>query len=437
MASLILMRRAATLLVAMFFLVLISAVWVETDCYRVAASLLVLTGIGIYCFEDFKPSIGWMGVACIGWVVYVGVRYIIIYWSGATQSLGASEGIYLLPAFYITVGYMMFLYRRILWSLVLLSLIVSLILVVATIDWLSFRDGALHPFLFMNNTIHCSVAGGLIVIGAMNLASFAGKSLRIARQRMLLEFLAFALVGATFVGLYGAKSKGVWLALAAASFVQFLVSVSFKAGRQALMKGAVLAMAVALFVSSFAFANWSAIDTSYDSSIGVVAKALASGHPLASLREAIGSGTVPDSTKYRLMLWHNAIEVWSRNALFGNGIAWRDIYASTRYVDIGFDIVHNGYLEIGMRYGFLGLGFYAVLFGWSALKARRAAQRRLIPTEAYRFHIVSIVFFFGTILTNSNNRLAIGETFMITAAAFGFYCFYLLQKDDHDARARR
>ena len=69
--------------------------------------------------------------------------------------------------------------------------------------------------------------------------------------------------------------------------------------------------------------------------------------------------------------------------------------------------------------------------------ARRAAQRRLIPTEAYRFHVVSIVFFFGTILTNSNNRLAIGETFMITAAAFGFYCFYLMQKQDYDGHKQR
>ncbi len=102
-----------------------------------------------------------------------------------------------------------------------------------------------------------------------------------------------------------------------------------------------------------------------------------------------------------LMLWYNAIEVWSQRSLFGNGIAWRDMFAATRYADIGFDIVHNGYLEIGMRYGFLGLAFYAVLFGWSMVQARRAVQRGLIPVGAYRFQVVSIVFFFGTILTNS------------------------------------
>lgn len=435
------MQRLATFMVALLFVVLISAVWIETDTYRIAAAVLVLTGIGIYLFEDFRPSIGWMGWACIGWAAYVAIRYLYVYRYGETRSLGASEGIYLLPALYITVGYMMFLFRRLLWPLVLFWLIVSLVLVVATVDWLSFFDGEFHEFLFMNNTIHSSVAAGLIVIGAINLAAYAGKNLRIRRQRWLVEGLCFALVAASFVGLYGAKSKGVWLALAAASVVQLSMSVRLGVSRPALLRGALLVSALALFVGAFAFTNWTAIDTSFDSSFGVVAKALASGHPLAALRETIESGTAPINTNLRLMMWHNAIEVWSRNPLFGNGIAWRDLYEHTRYIElgntkIGWDVVHNGYLELGMRYGFTGLGFFAVLYGWSMLKARRAAQRGLIPTSAYRYHIVSMVFFFATVLTNSNNRLAIGETFMLTAAAFGFYCFYLVQKQEHDEGQR-
>ena len=169
-----------------------------------------------------------MGVACIGWAFYVGIRYIIVYRSGATQSLGASEGIYLLPAFYVTVGYMMFLYRRLLWPHGAALALDQSRAGRASVQWLSFRDGALHPFLFMNNTIHSSVAGGLIVIGAINLAAYAGKNLRDRRQRLMLEAGAFALIAVTCIGLYGANSKGVWLALAAASLVQFLMSVSFR-----------------------------------------------------------------------------------------------------------------------------------------------------------------------------------------------------------------
>jgi hypothetical protein len=40
------------------------------------------------------------------------------------------------------------------------------------------------------------------------------------------------------------------------------------------------------------------------------------------------------------------------------------------------------------------------------------------------------VFFAITILSNSNNRLALGESFMWFAAAFGFYCFYLRQQNN-------
>ena len=71
------------------------------------------------------------------------------------------------------------------------------------------------------------------------------------------------------------------------------------------------------------------------------------------------------------------------------------------------------------------------------LRARRAIKRGLITTEAYRFQVVSLVFFFATLLTNSNNRLAIGETFMMTAAAFGFYCFYLIQEQDRESLKTR
>jgi len=59
--------------------------------------------------------------------------------------------------------------------------------------------------------------------------------------------------------------------------------------------------------------------------------------------------------------------------------------------------------------------------------ARRALRLGLISPEAFRFHVTALVFFAVTIVTNSNNRLAIGETYMIAAAAFGFYCLYLCQ----------
>lgn len=415
-------------------MVLISAVWVETDSYRIAALILVLWGIAAYVVVDFRPSIGLMGFACLGWVALVGLRYITVYLSGTVHSLGASEGIYMLPAFYITVGYMMFLYRHILPKLVVAFMVLSLAMVATTIDWLNAFDGEFHPFLFMNNTIHSSVGGGLIILAAVNVAFYANANIPDRNRRWLIEAIAYLTVVLCFVGLYGAKSKGVWVAIAGAFCVQLILSARLTFRAAAATKSIVLLGAFAGFVWLFAAGNWAAISPSYDSTESIVLEAIATGHPLATLREAIASGTVPPNTNVRLMLWHNAIEVWSKHILIGNGIAWRDLYAQATYKDVGFDIVHNGYLEIGMRYGFVGLVFYAVLYVWTIVMARRAIKRGLIATEAYRFHVVSLAFFFATVLTNSNNRLAIGETFMLTAAAFGFYCFYLLQEQDHFAR---
>ena len=425
--------RLGTAVVALLFLILVSAVWVETDSYRIAALVLVLWGIAAYVVEDFRPTIGLMGFSCLGWITLIALRYIALYLSGTLNSLGASEGIYLLPAFYMTVGYMMFAYRRVLPRLVVVFMALSLAMTAITVDWLTAFDGEFHPFLYMNNTIHSSVAGGLIILAAVNVAFYAHANIAARKRRWFIEAIAYLTIVIGFIGLYGAKSKGVWVAIAGAFFVQMILSAHLTFRAAAAAKTIVLLVAFAGFVWLFAAGNWSAISPSYDSTESIVLKAVATGHPLTALREAIASGTVPPNTNVRLMLWHNAIEVWSKNVWIGNGIAWRDLYEATTYPDVGFDIVHNGYLEIAMRYGFLGLSFYAVLYFWTLVMARRAVKRGLIATEAYRFHVVSLVFFFATLLTNSNNRLAIGETFMLVAAAFGFYCFYLMQEQDRAA----
>ncbi len=424
-----------TSVVALLFLILISAVWVETDSYRIAALILVLWGIAAYLVVDFRPTIGLMGFGCLAWVGLVMARYVTAYLSGTLNSLGTSEGIYLLPAFYMTVGYMMFLYRRLLPRLAILFIGLSLVTIATTVEWMTLFDGEFHPFLYMNNTIHSSIAGGLIILAAVNVALYAHANIADRKRCWLIEAIAYLTIVTGFVGLYGAKSKGVWVAIAGACFVQMILSAHLTFRAAAVAKAVILLGAVSGFVWLFAAGNWAAISPSYDSTETIVLNAVATGHPLQALREAIASGTVPHSTNIRLMLWHNAIEVWAKSPFLGNGIAWRDLYGATTYQDVGFDIVHNGCLEIAMRYGFLGLAFYAVLYGWTTVMARRAVKRGLIATEAYWFHVVSLAFFFATLLTNSNNRLAIGETFMITAAAFGFYCFYLLQEQDRAAHA--
>ena len=216
---------AKAAIVALLFLVLIAAVWVETDNYRIAALILVLWGIAAYRIADFRPTIGLMGLVCVGWVTLVALRYVAVYLSGTVQSLGASEGIYLLPAFYMTVGYMMFLYRDILPKLVVAFMVVSLVMLATTVDWLTAFDGEFHPFLHMNNTIHSSVGAGLIILAAVNVAFYAYASIGDRKTRWMVEAAAYLCVAIGFVGLYGAKSKGVWIAIAGAICVQVILSV--------------------------------------------------------------------------------------------------------------------------------------------------------------------------------------------------------------------
>jgi O-antigen ligase len=144
--------------------------------------------------------------------------------------------------------------------------------------------------------------------------------------------------------------------------------------------------------------------------------------------DAVRDPATPLSVKERLMLWADALTIWASHPLFGYGSAWLEQWQSRLYKVGTYNELHNGYLEIAVRYGVAGLVFYAVLFAWAARQVFLAAKAGLIDVSAWRCYISTLVFFAVTILTNSNVRLAIGESYMWFAASIGFYCFYLLQR---------
>lgn len=148
----------------------------------------------------------------------------------------------------------------------------------------------------------------------------------------------------------------------------------------------------------------------------------------SALEHAIKSDLTPVSAKERLMLWSNALEIWKHHPIFGASSAWLTEWQNRAYHTQIYDVFHNGYLEIAVRYGIAGLTFYAFLFIWSARQVQQAARTKLIEPIAWHCYISTLIFFAITLLSNSNNRLAIGEGYMWFAAAFGFYCFYLRQR---------
>lgn len=413
--------------VIILFLLLVSAVWLEKDIYRYVSIILVLWGILIYVRADFKPSIGWAGFACIGWAIFVGIRYALLYIDPDVRSYGTAEGIYLLPILYITVGYMMFLHWRLLGTVVTLFVLISFVMAAATLQWFSVFDSDHHDFLMMRNTIHSSVGAGFIILAALNFSRYAYKHVADAKRRYIYEAVSYITIALCFAGLYGAKSKGVWGAIAVALCIQALLALPRIRGSRGWVMGGAFLVALALFVTVLGSGIWKTIGPTYASTDTIVQGIVHSENPLEAVQDAIESGKIPNSMNIRLKLWSNAIEVWSQNVLFGNGIAWKDLWVQAKYRKVGFDLIHNGYLEVAVRYGLLGFAFYAALYGWAISRVRSAYKNNLIPREAFDFYIVAMVFFLGTIFTNSNNRLAIGESYMMTAAAFGFCCFYALQ----------
>jgi O-antigen ligase len=148
---------------------------------------------------------------------------------------------------------------------------------------------------------------------------------------------------------------------------------------------------------------------------------------VGAVRAAITAGTVPFSFNERLMLWMNALEIITAHPVFGAGIGWQRIWATTAYAAVPYNLMHNGYVEIAIRYGLSGIAFFVWLYATFAWWILRAWRQRLIEAAAAKTWLFSLVFFALTLLTNSNNRLAIGESFILITAAVAFGTYYLLQ----------
>lgn len=411
------------------FLLFVSATWIETDVYRYAGGILALGAAIAWIRAGFRPPVGWMFALCWLWAAWVFLRYVIAVSSGDVHGHGSSEGIYLFPIFYSALGYAL-LIHRIAWREACVTfVVVSLLAALLTVDPDSSADGSLYGIFDTNNRIHGSIGAGFVVLAALNVMAYEGRTETDARMRWALEFLCLATVAVCAIGIIGAKAKGVWAALAVGLFVLATFAARDVLGRQARLTGILAAAATIGFVAVFHRTLWDTVAPSLEGLSDLALRAAASRDPVGVVRETLACGGLPQSAHLRLMMWHDAVEVWSNDWLFGNGVGWQDAYARAFYAGMGYDVVHNGYLEIAMRYGIVGLVFTLFVFAWSIAMASKAAGKGLIAPEAFRFHVAAAVYFLATMLTNANNRLSIGESYMIAVGAFGFYCYFAMQAD--------
>ena len=421
-----LLAHAGPFVILLLILTSVSAAWIESDAYRVGGGLLFVAGFLCFTRANPKPTANWINLVCIGWASHVAFRMGVAYHGNAGGHLGTSEGIYLFTALYPTIGYALSRYPGALERSVWAFIAISLAALVASVPVVAVFDGDRHEFLFTENTIHSSVSGGFIMFAAVNFAGHIWRRDHGMPGRWLWLVIAYLIVLLCAVGILGAKSKGVWFAVGVGLFAQLLMLPGGRLHAHGFAAGAALLAALAAMVA-IAWDNiWASIGPSVQSASWILDEARRTGSLSDAVQTAVAYGQVPLSMHERLILWANAVETWSHNIVFGNGILWEKLFVQAHYKDAGYNILHNGYLEIAVRYGLTGLAFYGLLFAWSVSQSYRAWKQGVIAREAFSFHFVSLIFFLATILTNSNNRLAMGETYMMAMAAFGFCCHFSL-----------
>jgi GR25 family glycosyltransferase involved in LPS biosynthesis len=150
---------------------------------------------------------------------------------------------------------------------------------------------------------------------------------------------------------------------------------------------------------------------------------------ITSIENMISSSNIPLSSLVRLQMWLDVMTIWSKSPILGIGVSWTDLWEQRLHSShLPLNILHNSFLEVGIRYGIVGLVFFGGLFVWSTKQVLLASKYHIIAPAAAICYISMLVFFLLSGLTNSNIRLALGESFMLLAVGFGFYCFYCLQE---------
>jgi O-antigen ligase len=280
-----------------------------------------------------------------------------------------------------------------------------------------------------NNSIHAANAAGILFICAAAFGSFVLHHSEMGgKVRSVLLLLAAGVLLLSGLNVLSLQSKGVWVSIAASLVVLLFMLLASRRGARPWLIYLAALVGLAAGVVIFGQSIRSVGEKTAGGAAALVTRVLSGESPSLVMSSAIADPATDPSIADRLMIWANGAEVWQSHPIFGAGVTWLDNWENRIYPASTFTLLHNGYLEIAVRYGFFGLLFYGVLFAWSLITVRKAAMARLIDVSAYQAHLAVMILFAISLFTNSNNRLAFGESYMWFAASFGFYCHYLLQR---------
>lgn len=410
-------RARAALFTALWALIA-SAMLVESDAYRYVTVAFVAYAL-VKCRDEVKQiSRDWLALLCYAFAAYAAFRFCFGMLSGEK---GTSEWLYIFPVFFPLVGAALFATRRYVFPAASLLVACGLAGLILTLDLPAIAAGGRAAPLFHHNPIHAGIGCGMLFLSAVFWLLHAAETGRLnGRFRWPLLALGGVTAVLSLVGILGAQSKGAWLALAATVAFMSVLSLLRYAGRWRLhlLGGLLLAVAAAAIVASPYVEK--VAGTTMDAAARLTDDTVVTEGPVAAMQRAIADPATPTAMRERLMLWSNAMELIQAAPWVGWGNAWLSEWQKTAYHDIRYTLIHNGYLEIMVRHGLLGMAFLLV-FAVAAACRTNAAHRRGTISASLAVYLYSVsFFFFCTITTNSNNRLALGESFFIVVAAAVF-----------------
>lgn len=412
------------------WLLLISAPILESDSYRYAALLLIGT-----IFVWFKPNLSllkrdWLANACVAWGAYALLRFLfglIVY-----GEKGASDWLYAFPLFFPAVGIALYSGRKQVGTVLAIYFPIALAALLISTDYRLILEGdvRISP-LFHNNLIHGAIGCGFLMIGAFYWLLHAWETGRLERRSgKWIAVVAVLIIALCLFNIYGSKAKGVWLSLILVGPLLLTSLLFYGNRRQAAFAGLVTLILISLGIRVGWNSIWTFAGPTFEAAARIVTEVSKNGGIWSIVAAAITSSDTPNAMSERLQLWANASEVIAQAPLFGAGNHWLTLWNSTTYASVPYTLLHNGYFEMLVRHGLFGIIVFAILATAMYRRVFAAWRAGLISLSALLAYSMVTLFFLGTILSNSNNRLAIGESFFFVFSAVAFACGIMLKKGE-------
>lgn len=419
-------RPTPIMAAAGFFLwfLMLSAALVETDAYRVGAVIVAGYGIWVYHRTRPQPGISFMAWYCFFWAQYVIARFLYGYFNSGNFEHGSSEWLFAFPLFFGGIGIGLTRMRFHVEKMLLFFFAVAALLLAASQHWWVMASGRAVSPLYHNNQIHGAVAAGLILIGAFYwFAYYAARGFRQAPPYgMAAAVLAPVVIGLCLISIIGSQSKGVWMALAGTLPVAVLLHLFLEPRGSIRLAVFALVGTVGAFAALFHERLWARAGATVMAAWDLMTQMVVGRLPATTILEhQIASDAIPYSLKARLEIWYNAFELFEKAPFFGHGNFWIEKWEQTRYANVGFYLMHNGYLEILVRHGLFGFLALAVMLGVMIAMVWRGWRKGFIPLAGLQAYLMLLFFFGLTLLSNSNNRLAIGESLALLTGGIAFY----------------